>query len=153
MSLKGVVNAAENCLLHRRRGRSLYTVAFFSYYAEVFMFELGRNKILRGKNEFNKVHSKGHSLANREMVLYILEDENLNGKVGFAAGKKLGCAVIRNRVKRILREAYRLNQHNIKKNCAIILVGRKNLVAAKCDVAIKSLKDICKRAKIWIDKD
>ena len=115
------------------------------------MFELGKNKILRGTNEFNKVHSKGRSIANREIVIYILNDENLNGKVGFAAGKKLGCAVVRNRVKRILREAYRLNQHNIRQNCAIILVGRKNLVDAKSDVAIKSFCDICKRAKIWID--
>lgn len=115
------------------------------------MFELGRNKIFRGKREFNKVYSKGRSLANREMVLYILEDENLRGKVGFAAGKKLGCAVVRNRVKRLLREAYRLNQHNIKPNCALILMGRKNLVEAKCDVAIKSFCELCKRAKIWID--
>ncbi len=115
------------------------------------MFELGRNKILRGKNEFNTVHSKGHSFANREIVLYVLEDETLKGKAGFAAGKKLGCAVIRNRVKRILREAYRLNQHKVNPNCAIILVGRKNLVGAKVDVAIKSFCDICRRAKIWID--
>lgn len=115
------------------------------------MFELGRNKILRGKNEFNKVLSKGRSFANREIVLYVLEDENLSGKAGFAAGKKLGCAVIRNRVKRILREAYRLNQHNLKPNCAVILVGRKNLVDAKSDLAIKSFRDVCKRAKIWIE--
>lgn len=115
------------------------------------MFELGRNKILRGKREFNTVHSKGRSFANREMVIYILNDENLNGKVGFAAGKKLGCAVIRNRVKRLLREAYRLNQHNIRRDCAIILVGRKNLIEAKADVAIKSFCDICKRAKIWLE--
>jgi len=117
------------------------------------MFELGRNKILRGNGEFNKVYSKGRSFANKELVIYVLEDEKLKGKAGFAAGKKLGCAVIRNRVKRILREAYRLNQHNINQNCAIILVGRKNLVEAKCEVAIKSLKDICKRAKIWLDND
>lgn len=115
------------------------------------MFELGRNKILRGKREFNTVHSKGRSFANREMVLYILADENLKGKAGFAAGKKLGCAVIRNRVKRILREAYRLNQHKVNPNYAIILVGRKKLVDAKCDVAIKSFCDVCRRAKIWID--
>ena len=115
------------------------------------MFELGRNKIFRGKCEFNRVYSKGRSLSNREIVIYVLEDENLRGKVGFAAGKKLGCAVIRNRVKRLLREAYRLNQYHIKPNCAIILMGRKNLVEAKCEVAIKSFCDICKRAKIWID--
>ena len=117
------------------------------------MFELGRDKIFRGKSEFNKVYSKGRSLANREMVIYILEDETLRGKVGFAAGKKLGCAVVRNRVKRLLREAYRLNQNNIKPNCKLILVGRKNLVDAKCDVAIKSFRELCKRAKIWIDSN
>ena len=117
------------------------------------MFELGRNKILRGNGEFNKVYSKGRSFANKELVLYVLEDEKLKSKAGFAAGKKLGCAVVRNRVKRILREAYRLNQHNVNQNYAIILVGRKNLIDAKADVAIKSFCDICKRAKIWIDSN
>lgn len=115
------------------------------------MFELGRDKIFRGKREFNKVYSQGRSFANREMVLYVLENADLRGRVGFAAGKKLGGAVVRNRVKRLLREAFRLNQYNVKPNCAIILVGRKNLIDAKADVAIKSFREICRRAGIWLD--
>lgn len=109
------------------------------------MFELSRNEILKS---FNEVYTKGRAFANREMVIHVLRDERFNGKVGFAAGKKLGGAVIRNRVKRLLREAYRLNKNNIRHDCAIILVGRKSLVNAKADAAIKSFAELCRRAKI-----
>lgn len=117
------------------------------------MFELKRNEIFRGKRNFNQVYSHGRSFADKNMVIYVLSDETVNGQVGFAAGKKLGCAVIRNRVKRLLREAYRLNKKNIRRDCAIILVGRKNLIKAKCDVAEKSFRTLCKRANILKDVD
>ncbi len=111
------------------------------------MFELSRNEILR---DFKIVHAQGKSFANRDLVVYILRDEKFAGKVGFAAGKKLGNAVTRNRVRRLLREAYRLNKNKISKDCAIILVGRKSLIDAKVDTAIKAFLEICKRAKILL---
>lgn len=115
------------------------------------MFELNKSEILRDKREFNVVYSNGRSFANKDLVLYVLNDERYNGKVGFAAGKKLGCAVVRNRVKRLLREAYRLNKKNLRSDRAIILMGRKNLVDAKVDVAIKALRDLCKKAKLILN--
>ena len=111
------------------------------------MFELNRSEILR---DFKLVHAKGKSFANREMVLYVLREEEIAGKVGFAAGKKLGNAVIRNRVKRLLRESYRLNKNKISKDYALILVGRKSLVEANVDVAIKAFLELCGRAKILL---
>lgn len=115
------------------------------------MFELSKSEILRDKRDFNNVYSKGRSYANKNLVLYVLDDERYNGKIGFAAGKKLGNAVVRNRVKRLLREAYRLNKKNLRSDRAIILMGRKNLVDAKVDVAIKAFRDICKKAKLEND--
>lgn len=115
------------------------------------MFELNKSEILRDKREFNAVYSNGRSFANKDLVLYVLNDERYNGKVGFAAGKKLGCAVVRNRVKRLLREAYRLNKKILRSDRAIILMGRKNLVDAKVDVAIKALRDLCKKAKLILN--
>ena len=112
-----------------------------------FMFELPRSEILR-KQEFQKVYSHGKSFACRDMIVYVWHDSEYNGKVGFAAGKKLGCAVVRNKVKRIMREAYRLNKNKISRDCAIILIGRKNLVDAKLDAVEKSFLEVCKRAKI-----
>ena len=115
------------------------------------MFELNKSEILRDKRDFNAVYSKGRSYANKNIVIHVLHDERYNGKVGFAAGKKLGGAVVRNRVKRLLRETYHLCKKNLRSDCALIIMGRKNLVDAKVDVAIKSFRDICKKAKLVAD--
>ena len=113
------------------------------------MFRLRKSEIYRGKHDFNAVHSKGKSFVNRALVMLIVNDERYNGKVGFAAGKKLGNAVVRNRVKRLMREAYRLNKNSLRRDCGIILVGRKFLVTAKFQDAQKAFLDICRRAKIF----
>ena len=112
------------------------------------MFELPKSEIIKSKQDFNRVYSQGKSFVSRDLVIYVLHDEKLNGKVGFAAGKKLGCAVVRNRIKRLLREAYRLNKNKLRRNEAIILVGRKNLVGAKFESAEQSFLKICRKAKI-----
>ena len=112
------------------------------------MFHLNKSEIFRGKHDFNAVHSRGRSFANHALVLLVVNDERYNGKVGFAAGKKLGGAVVRNRVKRLMREVYRLNKNSLRRDCAMILVGRKFLVNAKFKDAQKAFLDLCKRAKL-----
>ena len=112
------------------------------------LYELPREMIFRGKREFAAVYNHGRSYANGKMVLYVLRSDGLEGRVGFAAGKKLGGAVVRNRVKRMLREAYRLFQHEIRADYAIILVGRKTLVEAKSNVVSEAFRELCTRAKI-----
>ena len=113
------------------------------------MFKLRKSEIFRGKHDFNAVHSKGRSFANHALVLLVVHDERYNGKVGFAAGKKLGGAVVRNRVKRLMREAYRLNKNFLHGDCAMILVGRKFMVTAKFPDAQKAFRDLCRRAKLF----
>lgn len=112
------------------------------------MFKLSKSEIYRGKYDFNAVHNRGRSVANHALVLLFVNDERYNGKVGFAAGKKLGGAVIRNRVKRLMREAYRLNKNSLRRDCGMILVGRKFLVTAKFKDAEKAFLDLCKRARL-----
>ena len=113
------------------------------------MFRLSKAEIFRGKHDFNAVHSRGKSFANHALVLLVVRDERYNGKVGFAAGKKLGGAVGRNRVKRLMREAYRLNKNSLRRDFGMILVGRKFLVNAKFRDAQKAFLDICRRAKLF----
>ena len=113
------------------------------------MFQLNKSEILRGKHDFNAVHNRGRSFANHALVLLVVHDENFNGKVGFAAGKKLGGAVVRNRVKRLMREVYRLNRNSLRRDCGMILVGRKFLVNAKFRDAEKAFLELCKRAQIF----
>lgn len=113
------------------------------------MFRLSKSEIFRGKHDFNAVHNHGRSFVNHALVLLVVSDERYNGKVGFAAGKRLGGAVIRNRVKRLMREAYRLNKDSLRRDCGMILVGRKFLVTAKFKDAEKAFRDVCRKAKLF----
>ena len=113
------------------------------------MFRLSKSEIFRGKHDFNAVHNHGRSFANHALVLLVVSDERYNGKVGFAAGKRLGGAVVRNRVKRLMREAYRLNKNSLRGDFGMILVGRKFLVTAKFKDAEKAFRDVCRKAKLF----
>ena len=113
------------------------------------MYELPKKIIIRNKFEFNRVYSKGRSYVNHFMIIHIINSDTVRGKVGFAVGKKIGNAVVRNRIKRLMREAYRLNQHEISQNVSMILIARKPLVDVKFHLLNGAFVNICKRAKIW----
>lgn len=113
------------------------------------MYKLPKQNILRKNKQFQSVYRYGKSYSNRMMVLYVLPNCELERKVGFAAGKRLGNAVVRNRVKRLLRETYRLNQHRLKRGFGLLLVGRKPMVGVKYKVVDKAFGDLCTRAHIF----
>ncbi|HLR76868.1 MAG TPA: ribonuclease P protein component [Balneolaceae bacterium] len=76
-------------------------------------FTLPKSKILRGKTNFDRL------FANEAIVFYgrnvllrfRIYDSQTDCKMAFIVAKKLGKAVSRNRVKRLLKETYRLNQY------------------------------------------
>lgn len=115
------------------------------------MYKLQKQMILRKNKQFQSVYRFGKSYANHMMVIYVLSTRETQTKVGFAAGKRLGNAVVRNRVKRLLREVYRLNQHRLRSGLHILLVGRKPMVGVKYQVVDKAFGDLCTKAHI-IDK-
>ncbi len=108
------------------------------------MLTLPRKRMLKRRSDFQKVYRSGHSFANRYFVLY----ERLSGRVAFAAGKKLGCAVVRNRVKRLLREAYRQHQHELRDGMALLLVGRRGAVKASGTEVERSFMRVARKAGI-----
>lgn len=75
---------------------------------------LPRAKILRGRTNFQRLFEPDAETLRNELVdlrFRLYRDSNGGCLMGFIAGKKLGKATQRNRIKRLLREAYRLNQH------------------------------------------
>ena len=113
------------------------------------MLKLPKRRILRQNKEFQTVYRYGRSYANRYLVLYVFAANGLGDKVGFAAGKKLGHAVVRNRVKRLLRESYRLHQELIDKRFCLLLVGRKSAVDVKMAVVEKAFLSLGRKAGIF----
>ena len=112
---------------------------------------LPRAKMIKRRSDFQYVYQKGTSFAGRRMILYVLRDARVAGKVGFAAGKKLGWAAVRSRTKRLLREAYRHMQHELRGDVGILLIGRAGLSAGKMQDAAAELRTLARRAQIFAD--
>ena len=105
--------------------------------------------MIKRRSDFQQVYRTGKSYACRYFVLYVFESKAIKGKVGFAAGKKLGCAVVRNRVKRLLRESYRQHQQELREDIAVLLVGRKAMVNVKCGVVEQAFVKLGHKAGIF----
>lgn len=101
---------------------------------------------LRKNAEFRTVYRRGKSFSNELLVLYVYKVYNrvLDGtinKVGISVSKKVGKSVIRSRVKRLIKESYRLNSMDIKKSYNFVFVAR---TAAK-DKSYKQIQDSMKK--------
>lgn len=86
---------------------------------------------LKKNKEFQRVYKVNKSYANNLLVVYVLEHrDNPQRRVGFSVSKKMGKAVKRNRIKRMLREIYRLNQHRFREDVDLVLIPRQKLIGA-----------------------
>lgn len=66
-----------------------------------------RSQRLRRERDFNSVYQRGRAWSNQVLAVRVLPNDLPESRFGFAAGKRVGGAVVRNRVKRRLREAVR----------------------------------------------
>mgnify|MGYP001206778379 FL=1 len=81
------------------------------------------------RRDFQEVYKKGRSVANAQFVVYFLKRGDVGAfRAGVSAGRKLGKAVVRNRVRRLVKEALRLNAERISPGYDIIVVVRKAAV-------------------------
>lgn len=80
---------------------------------------LKKNEVLRGKKKFQRIFTKGHTFKGEHVSCkFFLDPSSCESsipyfKVGFVVTRKVKRAVDRNRIKRLLREAYRLNKEII----------------------------------------
>ena len=93
-------------------------------------YSLQKKLIVKENSDFQKIYRCGRSLANKNMVMYYCKAFHPSHKVAFAAGKKLGNAVTRNRVKRLLREVYRLFSLQIRATSVFHRSGNSLLIRA-----------------------
>lgn len=70
--------------------------------------------------------TSGH--ANGHLVLYARKNHSANNRVGITVSKKLGGAVVRNRVRRRLREVYRLHEEQFAPGWDIVVVARSRCI-------------------------
>ena len=75
--------------------------------------------------EFERVYRQGRSTANRNLVLYAFPNTSTQSpRLGLSVSRKVGGAVARNRVKRLLREAFAQHEQELSPGQDVVVVAR-----------------------------
>lgn len=85
---------------------------------------------LRKNYMFQSVYKNGKSYANKFFVMYVLENQENGNRIGISVSKKVGNSVVRHRVKRLVRENYRLHEKVFNSGLDIVIVARKSAAEA-----------------------
>ena len=100
---------------------------------------------------FRRLYStSGH--ANSYLVLYARKNRASANRVGVTVSKKLGGAVVRNRVRRRLREVYRLNEMKFAPGWDIVVVARSRCVTAPFETLTRAYLSLAEKAGILEEK-
>ena len=86
--------------------------------------------------------------ANSCLVLYARKNRTGTNRVGITVSKKLGKAVVRNRVRRRIREAYRLSEDRFLPGWDIVVVARSRAVDVSFQKLTQSLLSLSEQAGI-----
>ena len=80
--------------------------------------------------EFRRLYAKGKSAVTPTLVVYTRRIKTDGNRVGFTVTTRLGHAVTRNRVRRRLREIYRLHEAELRRGAELVVVARSRSVTA-----------------------
>ena len=94
-------------------------------------------------------HTNG--VADGYLVLYARKNRMDVNRVGITVGKKLGKAHVRNRVRRRIREVYRLNELSFQPGWDIVVVARSRCITAQFDKLTEAYMSLARKAGILED--
>lgn len=85
---------------------------------------------LKENHLFRRLYAKGKSAAGPYVVIYCRRNGTQENRIGFTVSKKLGHAVVRNRIRRRLREVYRLHEAEFLPGWDVVVVARSRTATA-----------------------
>lgn len=93
---------------------------------------MSRLSVIKKSGDFSLIIKNGHGISCPFFIFYLKNDEGEN-RFGICAGKKLGCAVLRNRIKRRIRELIRHYLPEFVLFGSLVIVARKPAAEAGFD--------------------
>ena len=115
---------------------------------------LPKDRRLHLKNDFQRIIHGGKRIQADSLVLWYRPAPCAQSDVrlGIVVSKKLGGAVVRNRAKRLLREAFRLNREKLKSGTDYIFSPRRSEEWTTLTQAEQALLGVCQRAGLISEK-
>ena len=79
--------------------------------------------MIRKKEDFKKIYTRGKSFANKKLVIYYMKNNTEDLKIGISISRKVGKAVVRNHLRRLIKENIRLMK-DLKSGYNVIFLAR-----------------------------
>ena len=108
---------------------------------------------LKKNYEFRRLYARGKSAPTATLVLYVRRTRSPFNRIGVTVTNKLGKAVRRNRVRRRLREIYRLNEGRLPRGLELVIVARMRSVTATYAELQRDYLKACARLGILVAGD
>lgn len=110
---------------------------------------------VKKRGTFKYLINKGKFSSEKYLVVYFIRNNKPNNTLGICVSKKNGISVHRNKLKRWIREIYKVEENRLKKGLTVVIMYKKNTKLADVDYyRIKEdLLDAFKKLNIYEDKD
>lgn len=83
-----------------------------------------RSRRLRSSLDFQRVYALKQRAGDGTILIFAAKNETGITRIGLSVSKKNGNSVVRHRIRRLLKEAYRLEQHQVPEGLDLILIPR-----------------------------
>ena len=103
---------------------------------------------LKSNHEFRRLYAKGKSAVTPFLVVYARRSKRPGNRIGFTVSSKLGHAVVRNRIRRRLREIYRLHEAEFLPGTELVIVARARAVTAGYRQLESALLSACRKLEL-----
>jgi ribonuclease P protein component len=107
-----------------------------------------RNERLSRKDEFQHAYREGEKCVHEAFVCYVVRRAGQGRKLGCAVSRKVGGAVVRNRVKRYIREFYRAHRGRIPDDVHLVVVARAASAGLSCGECAEAMRETLRKGAV-----
>lgn len=103
--------------------------------------------MLKKNKDFAYCYRRGKRIHTDIFTMYFV-NSRYNKRAGFSVSKKVGKAVVRNKIRRRMKEGFTVLLPTVKENCSVIFVARPNITDSSYQHICKAMESALRKAKL-----
>ena len=103
---------------------------------------------LKLNHEFRRLYAKGNSAVSPYLAMYCRKNRLGYNRLGLTIGTKVGHAVVRNRVRRRIRESYRIHEDRFRQGYDLVVVARVRAAHSRYDKLERALLSMAEKLEL-----